>query len=103
MKAIEPGFVETAIWGKVLPGKGEPIDAPEPYRRYLVSMRDFEGSIKDRTTTVDAAEEVWRAVTDPSDRLRYPIAAYARPIAAARRWLGDGWFMRFFHKRWMGE
>jgi len=102
VKAIEPGFVETAIWGKVLPGEGEPLQTTEHYRPYMEAMRAFEGSIKDRTSTAQAAEEVWRAVNDPGDRLRYPIAAYAKPIAAARRWLGDRWFMRFFHGRWMG-
>ena len=29
VKAIEPGFVETAIWGKVLPGDDEPAQASE--------------------------------------------------------------------------
>lgn len=103
VKAIEPGFVETAIWGKVLPGQGEPVSGPEPYQRFMQEMRDFEASISDRTSPAAAADEVYAAITDRSDRLRYPIAAYARPMAAARRLLGDRLTMRFFHSRWMGE
>ena len=63
----------------------------------------FERSITKRTSPEDAAQEVYAAVTDSSDRLRYPIAAYAGPILRARRLLGDQFMMRFFHKRWMGE
>ena len=102
VKAIEPGFVETAIWGKVLPDAEKPIEVGGVYRPYLQAMRDFEGSITDRTTPEAAADEVFAAVTDDSDRLRYPIAAYAKSISSARRAMGDRAFMRFFHKRWMG-
>lgn len=103
VKAIEPGFVETAIWGKVLPDSDEGLPGSAAYRPYVKAMRGFEASITDRTTPEKAAEEVWRAVTDDSDRLRYPVSAYARPILAARRLLGDRFMMRFFHKRWMGS
>lgn len=102
VKAIEPGFVETAIWGKVLPGPGEPVDGPEPYRRYMQEMREFEASITERTSSEKAAEQIWDAITDDSDRLRYPVAAYARAMTSARRLLGDRATMRFFHGKWMG-
>jgi len=102
VKAIEPGYVDTAIWGKVLPEPGQPLDASNAYRPFMEAMRSFEASIANRTSPADSAEEVWRAVTDNSDRLRYPVAAYARPVSAARRWFGDQRFMRFFHARWMG-
>jgi NAD(P)-dependent dehydrogenase (short-subunit alcohol dehydrogenase family) len=101
VKAIEPGYVETAIWGKVLPGEGEPVEGPEPYLPYMESMRSFEGSITRRTSPEDAADEVYEAVMDDSDRLRYPVAAYARPIVRARGTLGDQRMMRIFHPRWM--
>jgi len=102
VKAIEPGFVETAIWGKVLPESANELTAPAPYLARMRSMLAFEASITDRTSSAAAAEQVARAITDDSDRLRYPIAAYARPIVGARRLLGDQRMMRFFHKRWMG-
>lgn len=103
VKAIEPGFVETAIWGKVLPTSDEGLPGREAYRPYVKSMREFETAITDRTTPEATAREIWTAINDPSDRLRYPVAAYAKPIVAARRLAGDQAVMRFFHKRWMGE
>jgi len=108
VKAIEPGFVETAVWNKVLPKKsqdGERANATSQsgsYDRYLQAMLEFEGSITDRTTPDAVALEIERAINDPSDRLRYPVAAYARPIMRARRILGAQRMMRFFHGRWLG-
>jgi short-subunit dehydrogenase len=103
VKAIEPGFVQTAIWGKVLPGKGEPVEGAAAYRPYLQAMRGFEDSITSRTSPEDAAEEVFAAITDDSDRLRYPISAYAKPLSFARRLVGYRAFIRFFHTKWMGK
>lgn len=108
VKAIEPGFVETAIWDKVLPGREADGARAEPsgtaaYRPYLRSMIDFETSITDRTTPEVSAKEVAAAIDDTSDRLRFPVAAYARPIVRARRMLGGQVMMRFFHARWMGR
>ncbi|MHB9002564.1 MAG: SDR family oxidoreductase [Coriobacteriia bacterium] len=103
VKAIEPGFVETAIWGKVLPGEGADAAGSDAYHPYLRAMVGFEDSIVNRTTPEAAALEIARAIDDDSDRLRYPVAAYARPIVAARRLLGGQFMMRFFHKRWMGR
>jgi len=100
VKVIEPGFVETAIWGKVL---GESAPKPEPYRARMEAMERFETSIKNRTSPEGAADQIWRAINDPSDRLRYPVAAYAKPILTARRLLGDLFMMRFFHKQWAGK
>ncbi len=100
VKAVEPGFVETAIWGKVL---GPGVEKPEPYTKYMEAMEGFESSITDRTPPKQAAEEIFAAATDSSDRLRYPVAAYAKPILRARRWLGQMRVMRFFHTRWMGK
>jgi NAD(P)-dependent dehydrogenase (short-subunit alcohol dehydrogenase family) len=107
VKAIEPGFVETAIWGKALPGqRAEAADSDlggsAPYRPFLRAMLGFEGGITDRTTPEACAEEIATAIVDDSDRLRYPVAAYARPIVRARRLLGGQRMMRFFHERWMG-
>ncbi len=103
VKVIEPGFVETAIWGKVLPDSDEGLPGSEVYRPYVKAMRSFEASITDRTTPEACAAEIFDVITDDSDRLRYPVAAYARAIVAGRRWAGDQREMRFFHERWMGK
>jgi NAD(P)-dependent dehydrogenase (short-subunit alcohol dehydrogenase family) len=102
VKAIEPGFVETAIWGKALPGEGQEPSGPEPYLPFMRAMIAFEAGIKDRTAPAQAAEQVYDAIVDDSDRLRYPVAAYARALVGARRLLGGQNEMRLFHKRWMG-
>lgn len=103
VKAIEPGFVQTAIWSKALPGEGADVAGTEVYRPFLRAMLAFEAGISDRTSPEECAREIARALDDDSDRLRYPVAAYARPIVLARRVLGGQRIMRFFHSRWMGK
>ena len=104
VKVVEPGFVETAIWGKTMRDEaGDVLDGPPPYTHYMASMAGFEKSITKRTSPEACAEEIFAAIADPSDRMRYPVAAYARTILRARRILGDQYMMRFFHKRWMGS
>lgn len=107
VKAIEPGFVETAVWGKALPADraaagDEGLGGTPAYREYLRAMLEFEAGISDRTSPEACALEIADAIADGSDRLRYPVAAYARPITRARRLLGGQRMMRFFHRRWMG-
>ena len=102
VKAIEPGFVETAIWSKALPGADDDVSGSEEYRPYLRAMRTFESAIAKRTAPEACALEIARAIADKSDRLRYPVAAYARGLTRARRLLGAQRLMRFFHARWMG-
>lgn len=108
VKVIEPGFVQTAIWNKALPADRaesaeEDLGGSEAYRPYLREMLHFEASIANRTSSEAAAEEIAAAIADNSDRLRFPVGAYARPIVRARRLLGAQRMMRFFHKRWMGS
>lgn len=102
VKVIEPGFVETPIWEKALPRDGDEVRAGSPYARSMRAMLAFEAAIGRRTTPERAAEEIRDAIVDPTDRLRYPVAAYARSLLLARRVFGDTAFMRFFHKRWVG-
>ncbi len=102
VKAIEPGFVQTDIWAKALPEDDADVGGSGAYRPYLRAMRAFETKISDRTTPEASALEVASAIDDESDRLRYPVAAYARPIVRARRVFGGQFMMRFFHRRWMG-
>jgi NAD(P)-dependent dehydrogenase (short-subunit alcohol dehydrogenase family) len=105
VKAIEPGYVQTAIWSKALPSTPERVadsSPTSPYAPYKQAMLDFEAQIARRTSPDSCAEQIAAAIADQSDRLRYPVAAYARPMARARRWLGGQAVMRFFHARWMG-
>ena len=102
VKAIEPGYVDTPIYKKAgVNVAGADLGYPA-YQRSMSAMLRFEKGITKRTSPEAAAEEVWKAVNDPSDRLRYPIAAYARPLIAARRLAGDMTVMKVMHERWMG-
>jgi NAD(P)-dependent dehydrogenase (short-subunit alcohol dehydrogenase family) len=64
--------------------------------------RDIDGS-EDERAGQDAADQVWAAIMDPSDRLRYPVAAHARSLFLSRRFLGDQRFVRRMHRRWLGD
>lgn len=98
VKAIEPGYIATPIYD-VMKQSAKPTG---PYAQAVELMNEFSAGVKKRSTPEETAEEVWRAIMDPSDRLRYPVAAYARPLLALRRLLGDRAYMKFFHRRWVG-
>ena len=102
VKVIEPGYVATPIWEKADVTIGGADLGSSPYRPYLQAMAAFESTIERRSTAEQAAEEVWRAINDDSDRLRYPIAAYAKSMLAAQRVLGSERVAGFMHNRWMG-
>ncbi len=99
VKAIEPGYVATPIY-KAMDERAEPTG---PYATYVSAMNRFSDGVTKRSTPEEAAGEVWSAISDTSDRLRYPVAAYARVLVRARLLFGDMTFMRFMHSRWMGK
>lgn len=98
VKAIEPGYVATPIYEAM----GEQERPVGPYAAYLEAMNAFSEGVSKRTSPEDAAIEIMRAMLDDSDRLRYPVAAYAHPLLLARKLLGAQRVMRFMHRRWMG-
>ena len=99
VKLIEPGYIDTPIY-KAMDERAEPRG---PYASYLTAMNAFGAGVKKRTAPADAADEVWGAIMDPSDRLRYPVAAYARFLLRLKALLGTERFMRVMHPRWMGK
>lgn len=99
VKAIEPGYIATPIY-KAMGQRAEPEG---PYAAQITAMNAFSEGVTKRTSPQDAADQVWRAIMDPSDRLRYPVAAYARSMLALRRLVGNQRFMRFMHGRWVGK
>lgn len=103
VKAIEPGYVRTPIWDKGMKREGKYLQGSEPYRPYMTAIAEFNDSIQNKTPPEKVAEEIWDAINDPSDRLRYPVAAYARGLLKARRVLGEMRVMRTMHTRYMGK
>lgn len=96
VKAVEPGYIDTPIY-HMMQAAAEPVG---PYAPALRAMRAFADGVKRRSTPEQAAEETWRAIVDPGERLRYPVAAYARPLLALRAVVGGQTFMRMMHGRW---
>lgn len=103
VKVVRPGYVDTPIYEKASVGSAGVEVASEAYREALGKMVDFERRVTRRTRPEAAAEELWAVVNDPSDRLAYPIAAYARSLLLARRLVGDSRFLRIAHGRWFAR
>lgn len=100
VKVVEPGYVETAVWGKFM-DEALARTTP-PYRRYVDAIAAVTEGVRRRTPPSEAATDILSIATDASDRLRFPIAAYARPLLRARRFFGERAFMRFVSRHWMG-
>lgn len=103
VKVVRPGYVDTPIYAKAEVDRGAADRASDPYRTAMNKMVDFEARVTRRTRPEEAAEELWVIINDSSDRLSYPIAAYAKFLLTARRVLGDSRFVRMAHKRWFGS
>ena len=102
VKAIEPGYVDTGVFEKALGDEAAAeIDPDSPYAPFMRSMDRFSRTVPRKSTPDEAAEEVFRAVTDPSDRLRYPIAAWSKLLLRFRSVVGEHRFMETYHKMWM--
>jgi len=96
VKAIEPGYVETPIYDVM-------SSAHRSYGAYgpaVEAMDAFARGVKRWTSPEAAAEQVLAAIEDTSGRLRYPVAAYARSLLAARALLGSELFIKVMHARW---
>lgn len=98
VKLVEPGFVETPIWSK---GGADliSIDPSSPYASRQALMVELERGMA-RRTCAKAADQIWKAMNDDSNRLRYPICG-AGPPALARRFLGPNVQMGVVLRMWM--
>jgi NAD(P)-dependent dehydrogenase (short-subunit alcohol dehydrogenase family) len=96
VKIVEPGFVDTPIY-RVMEAQRQPTG---PYAEGLRAINALQAGIRKRTSPEEAAAAVWKAILDPSRRLRYPVAAHARSLLRLRRLLGDEAFIRALHARW---
>ena len=87
VSAIEPGVIETPIFGKAL---ADPEDPTTPYvgsRRmgefYIYSL------LNDPATPDLVAEVIWQAITADEPKLRYLAGEDAKALMAHRDGLGD--------------
>jgi NAD(P)-dependent dehydrogenase (short-subunit alcohol dehydrogenase family) len=90
---IEPGAVQTAIWGK---GGGDPPDPANPYftqKRRL--NRFFKSQLQDPTLPDAVADVIVHAVETDAPRLRYVVGADARICVDGRAQLSDEQWARW--------
>jgi len=84
VRIVEPGFAPTTSFGANSAHRLEGL-TPAPYdayaRAYFERMRDYPTNY---TSEADVALGVWRAVTEPGDRLRYPAGADAELVSELR-------------------
>lgn len=93
VKVIEPGRVETDFGGRSI-DVADASKLPE-YAPFLAKVREARArNMKASSSAAQAAEVIYRAATDPSDRMRYLVGPDARRFAPLRRWLGDITTMR---------
>lgn len=102
VKAIEPGNVGTPLYEKQMKRDGVEAPGPAPYARYMHTFGEYERGLR-RTPPSETARDIYSALTDGSDRLRYPISAFAAPILFARRALGEQFMIRYFHRQFLGR
>jgi short-subunit dehydrogenase len=98
VKVIEPGAIKTDFGGRSLdvwdvsrlPAYGPFMDKVKAARsRYVASSSSPEL----------VAEVIYKAATDPSDRMRYPAGPDARRFIPLRRLIGAGPMMRMIKRR----
>jgi NAD(P)-dependent dehydrogenase (short-subunit alcohol dehydrogenase family) len=93
---IEPGSVDTAIWGKGLDLFAGIQDKLSPegwalYSRYVETLRSIVSDTANRgIPAIRVAKAVEHALLSPRPKPRYPIGSDARGGLFASKWLGDG-------------
>jgi NAD(P)-dependent dehydrogenase (short-subunit alcohol dehydrogenase family) len=97
VKIVEPGIVKTEFSGRSM-DVWDISELPD----YAPLMEKVEGLIgqmsKNESTPELIAATLFKAATDPSNRLRYLAGSDARMAWRLRRWLGPRVQMRIFHR-----
>ncbi|WP_419911773.1 SDR family oxidoreductase [Hoeflea sp.] len=92
IKLIEPGVVRTGFGKSVVFSNDENISEYQPLVRAVLRSRKRMASSDAVTEASDVAEVVWRAVTDGTETLRYPVGSFAKDIIARRATEDDSTF-----------
>jgi NAD(P)-dependent dehydrogenase (short-subunit alcohol dehydrogenase family) len=98
VKVVEPGAIKTDFGGRsqdVWDISRVPAYAPFMDKVNAARAHYIQSSSSPETV----AEVIYRAATDPSDRMRYPAGADARRLITLRRLLGAGLAMRMLKQR----
>lgn len=99
IKIIEPGMVETRF-NQTTQENNAGIPPPEDYRDYFKGMIEAYSSEDTKPISAEAAAQaIYEAVTDGTDKLRYPIGADVTGMLSARQSMGDQDYMDMMRKR----
>lgn len=100
VKLVEPGVVRTDFGQRSLDTWD--IAAFPDYEPLMEKVRLMRGKFARNAAPAEAvADAIFKAATDPSDRLRHRVGRDARMTWGTRRWLGDRLQMRIA-RLWVG-
>jgi NAD(P)-dependent dehydrogenase (short-subunit alcohol dehydrogenase family) len=99
VKLIEPGVIKTDFYDRSL----DPVDSSTLDDAYTTILkrgerRSGESAIRNATEPRVVAQVIYRAATDNSRRLRYPVGVDALQVALLRRLLPEGMFYWMLEK-----
>jgi NAD(P)-dependent dehydrogenase (short-subunit alcohol dehydrogenase family) len=95
---IEPGIVKTERWGENRGDAGRAYNTESPYYDLFLAGEAIADEFVERskTTPIDVAETIERALTDDDPKLRYMVGRPARGAVMLRRYLPDGAFEKVY-------
>ena len=98
VKVIEPGAIKTEFGGRSQDVWG--VSRVPAYAPFMDKVKAARARYITNSSTPElVAEVIYRAATDPSDRMRYIAGADARRLIPLRRLLGAGRTMRMIKQR----
>jgi NAD(P)-dependent dehydrogenase (short-subunit alcohol dehydrogenase family) len=97
VKLIEPGVIKTDFGGRSM-DVWDMSNLPEYASLMQKIMAARERLTRNPGTPEHVASMIFKAATDPSDRLRYLVGADAKLLWGVRRWLGYRTQMQFLRR-----
>lgn len=84
IKVIEPGFVKTKFRASVVFSNDETLVDYQPLVQAVLASRKRVAASDAVLEAQDVVGVIWKAVTDGTTQLRYPVGAFAEEILAQR-------------------
>jgi NAD(P)-dependent dehydrogenase (short-subunit alcohol dehydrogenase family) len=99
VRLIEPGIIKTDFYDRSL-DVADTSKLPEAYANIIKrgEKRTGDNALKSGSDARVVAKAIYKAATDASWRLRYPVGADARLVSFMRRLLPEGLFFNVFEK-----
>lgn len=101
VKLIEPGAIKTDFYDRSADFTHDP--ARSEYNAIVeTGMRRMNAAGAKGAPPSAVAEAIWKAATDGSNRLRYPVGSDATALLLLRRLLPDAWYRASVRKQLLG-